>query len=86
MRQRFGERIDEKYEEYLALLEGVFRRGIRDGLFVAAPPRRLAVVLAGTIHSVVRRWLREKPLDLLTEGDAAVELLLNGITRNGSRR
>ncbi len=86
VRQRFGERIDEKYEEYLALLEGVFRRGIRDGLFVAAPPRRLAVVLAGTIHSVVRRWLREKPLDLLTEGDAAVELLLNGITRNGSRR
>jgi len=86
VRQRFGERIDDKYEEYLRFLEGIFRRGARDGLFVGGPPRRLAVTLAGMIHAVVRRWLREKSLDLLAEGDALVELLLHGIVRNGNRR
>jgi AcrR family transcriptional regulator len=86
VRQRFGERIDGKYEAYLRLLESVFRRGARDGAFVAGPPRRLAVTLAGMIHAVVRRWLREKPLDLLAEGDALVELLLHGVVRNGSRK
>lgn len=86
VRQRFGERIDDKYEEYLRFLESVFRRGARDGVFVAGPPRRLAVALAGMIHAVVRRWLREKSLDLLAEGDALVELLLHGIVSNGNRR
>ena len=86
VRQRFGERIDDKYEEYLRLLEAVFRRGARDGVFVAGPPRRLAVTLAGMIHAVVRRWLREKSLDLVAEGEALAELLLHGVERNGSRR
>lgn len=86
VRQRFGERIDDKYEEYLRFLESIFRRGSRGGVFVAGPPRRLAVMLAGMIHAVVRRWLREKSLDLLAEGDALVELLLLGIVRNGNRR
>jgi len=86
VRQRFGERIDDKYEEYLRFLERIFRRGVRDGVFVAGPPRRLAVSLAGMIHAVVRRWLREKSLDLLAEGDALVELLLHGIVRDGGRR
>src|SRR5712691_13023227 len=31
VRQRFGDRIDRKYEEYLRVLETVFRRGARDG-------------------------------------------------------
>ncbi|HET7343722.1 MAG TPA: TetR/AcrR family transcriptional regulator [Methylomirabilota bacterium] len=86
VRQRFGERIDDKYEEYLRLLESVFRRGARDGVFVGGPPRRLAVTLAGMIHAVVRRWLREKSLDLVAEGEALAELLLHGVVRNGSRR
>ena len=86
VRQRFGERIDDKYEEYLRLLESVFRRGARDGVFVGGPPRRLAVTLAGMIHAVVRRWLREKSLDLVAEGEALAELLLHGVERNGSRR
>ena len=86
VRQRFGDRIDEKYEEYLRFLESIFRRGARDGVFTAGPPRRLAVALAGMIHAVVRRWLREKSLDLLAEGDALVEMLLHGIVRNGNRR
>jgi len=86
VRQRFGERIDDKYEEYLRFLESIFRRGARDGVFVGGPPRRLAIALAGMIHAVVRRWLREKSLDLLAEGAALVELLLHGIVRNGNRR
>jgi AcrR family transcriptional regulator len=86
VRQRFGERIDDKYEEYLKLLESLFRRGARDGVFVPGPPRRLAIVLAGSIHALVRRWLREKSLDLVGEGDALAELLLNGVVRDGSRR
>jgi AcrR family transcriptional regulator len=86
VRQRFGERLDDKYEEYLHLLETLFRRGARDGEFVAGSPRRLAVTLAGMIHALVRRWLREKDLDLLAEGDALVEVLLHGVLRKGSRR
>jgi AcrR family transcriptional regulator len=86
VRQRFGERIDDKYEEYLGVLETVFRRGARAGALGAAPPRRLAVMLAGMIHALVRRWLRDKDLDLLAEGDALVEVLLHGVARNGGRR
>jgi hypothetical protein len=38
------------------------------------------------IHALVRRWLREKDLDLLAEGDALVDVLLHGVARRGSRR
>jgi AcrR family transcriptional regulator len=86
VRQRFGERLDDKYEQYLDVLETLFRRGARDGAFVAGPPRRLAVTLAGMIHALVRRWLREKDLDLLAEGDAVVDALLHGVARRGIRR
>jgi AcrR family transcriptional regulator len=86
VRQRFGERIDDKYEEYLQVLEALFRRGAREGGFVAGSPRRLAVALAGTIHALVRRWLREKRLDLLAEGAALVNVLLHGVVRNGAKR
>lgn len=81
VRQRFGERIDTKYEQYLALLVTVFRRGARDGVFVPGPPRRLAVALAGMIHALIRRWLREKTLNLLAEGEALVGVVLHGVTR-----
>lgn len=86
VRQRFGERIDDKYEEYLGVLETVFRRGARAGTLGAAPPRRLAIMLAGMIHALVRRWLRDKDLDLLAEGDALVEVLLHGVARDSGRR
>lgn len=86
VRQRFGERIDGKYEEYLSVLETVFRRGSRAGTLAAVPPRRLAVMLAGMIHALVRRWLRDKDLDLLAEGEALVDVLLHGVARNGARR
>ena len=78
VRQLFGDRIDTKYEEYLGVLTRVFRRGMRDGTFVAAPPRRLAVALAGMIHALIRRWLREKRLNLLGEGEALVTLVVYG--------
>jgi AcrR family transcriptional regulator len=86
VRQRFGERIDAKYEEYLGVLAGVFRRGMRDSGFAAAPPRRLAVALAGMIHALIRRWLREKDLNLVAEGDALVRLILCGVRRDGNRK
>jgi TetR/AcrR family fatty acid metabolism transcriptional regulator len=89
VRQRFGERIDTKYEQYLALLAGVFRRGVREGAFAAQPPRRLAVALAGMIHALIRRWLREKRLNLMAEGEALVAVVLDGVTRaprNGTTR
>ena len=89
VRQQFGERIDTKYEEYLGLLAAVFRRGGRDGVFVLAPPRRLAVALAGMIHALIRRWLRERTLNLILEGDALLPLILHGATprgRNGAGR
>lgn len=83
VRQRFGEQIDAKYEQYLAALATVFRRGMREDVFALAPPRRLAVALAGLIHALIRRWLREKTLNLLTEGDALVQVLLRGVRRSG---
>jgi len=83
VRQRFGERIDTKYEQYLALLAGVFRRGMRDGAFAPAPPRRLAVAVAGMILGLIRRWLREKTLNLLVEGDALAQVVLHGVARPG---
>ena len=88
VRQLFGDRIDAKYEQYLDLLAGVFRRGMREGTFVAAPPRRLAIALAGMIHALIRRWLREKRLNLLVEGEALVQAMLYGVcrgARNGER-
>ena len=93
VRQLFGDRIDAKYEQYLDLLAAVVRRGMREGTFVAAPPRRLAITLAGMIHALIRRWLREKRLNLLVEGDALVQIMLYGVSRgarngerNGDRR
>jgi AcrR family transcriptional regulator len=83
VRRQFGERIDTKYEEYLGLLAAVFRRGSRDGVFVAAPPRRLAITLAGMIHALIRRWLRERTLNLTLEGTALLPLILHGVTRRG---
>jgi AcrR family transcriptional regulator len=81
VRRQFGERIDTKYEQYLGLLTAVFRRGSRDGTLVAEPPRRLAIALAGMIHALIRRWLREKKLNLMGEGEALLPLLLRGVTR-----
>ncbi len=90
VRQLFGDRIDAKYEQYLDFLAGVFRRGMREGTFVAAPPRRLAIALAGMIHALTRRWLREKRLNLLVEGEALVQMMVYGAARgarngNGER-
>lgn len=83
VRRQFGERIDTKYEEYLALVTAVFRRGSRNGALVPAPPRRLAIALAGMIHALIRRWLREKQLNLAAEGEALLLLLLDGVGRKG---
>ncbi len=83
VRHLFGARIDTKYEEYLALLATVFRRGARTGAFLPVPPRRLAIALAGMIHALIRRWLREKKLNLMAEGEALLALLLGGVTRGG---
>jgi hypothetical protein len=83
VRRQFGERIDTKYEEYLGLVSAVFRRGSRSGMLVAEPPRRLAVALAGMIHALIRRWLRERTLDLVLEGNALLRLVLSGVTRRG---
>jgi AcrR family transcriptional regulator len=85
VRQRFGERIDAKYEQYLDALTQVFRRGMREDVFALAPPRRLAIALAGMIHALIRRWLRERALNLPTEGDALVQVLLRGVRRGGDR-
>jgi AcrR family transcriptional regulator len=81
VRQRFGERIDAKYEDYLALLADVLERGIEAGLLAPRPPRRLAILLAGMVHAVIRRWLRERSLDLRAEGQGVVDLFLRGATR-----
>ena len=83
VRRQFGERIDTKYEEYLGLVTAVFRRGGRAGTLVSAPPRRLAIALAGMVHALIRRWLREKRLDLTAEGEALLPLLLDGVRRRG---
>jgi AcrR family transcriptional regulator len=83
VRQQFGERIDTKYEEYLSLVAGVFRRGSRSGVFVLAPPRRLAIALAGVIHALIRRWLRERTLNVMLEGNALLPLILHGVTPRG---
>jgi len=80
VRQQFGDRIDSAYEQYLRLLASVFRRGARLGAFVPEPPRRLAVALAGVIHAVIRRWLRER-CDLVVEGEAVLRLVVDGVTR-----
>jgi AcrR family transcriptional regulator len=87
VRRQFGERIDTKYEEYLGLVTAVFRRGSRAGTLVSAPPRRLAIALAGMVHALIRRWLREKRLNLMAEGEALLPLVLDGVRRRtGARR
>jgi AcrR family transcriptional regulator len=83
VRRQFGERIDTKYEQYLDLVAAAFRRGSRQGVFVVAPPRRLAIALAGMIHALIRRWLRERTIDLSREGEALLPLVLHGVARRG---
>ena len=78
VRRRFGERIDAKYQQYLDVLAAVLERGAERGVLAARSSRGLAVILAGMVHAVIRRWLREKSLDLGAEGDALVELFLHG--------
>ncbi len=89
VRHRFGERIDTKYEQYLRLLTATFRRGMRQGVFSPAPPRRLAIALAGMIHALIRRWLREQHVNLTVEGAAMVQMVVYGVSRtarNGGGR
>jgi hypothetical protein len=57
----------------------VFKRGVDTGALAPRPPRRLAVTLAGLIHAVIRRGLRERRLDLPAEGEALLEILLHGV-------
>jgi TetR/AcrR family transcriptional regulator, cholesterol catabolism regulator len=85
-RQRFGDRIDARYERYLAVLTAVFKRGVDTGALAPRPPRRLAVTLAGLIHAVIRRGLRERRLDFTAEGDALLDILLHGVLADGSAR
>jgi len=85
-RQRFGDRIDARYERYVAVLTAVFKRGVDTGALAARPPRRLAVSLAGLIHAVIRRGLRERRLDFTGEGDAILDILLHGVLADGSAR
>ena len=85
-RQRFGDRIDARYERYVAVLTAVFKRGVDTGALAARPPRRLAVTLAGLIHAVIRRGLRERRLDFTAEGDALLDILLHGVLAGGSAR
>lgn len=82
-RQRFGDRIDARYERYLAVLTTVFREGVEAGALVPHPPRQLAVTLAGLIHAIIRRGLRERGLDLLAEGEALLDLFLHGVLPRG---
>ena len=82
-RQRFGDRIDARYERYLAVLTAVFREGVEAGALVPRPPRQLAVTLAGLIHAIIRRGLRERGLDLLAEGEALLDLFLHGVLPRG---
>lgn len=78
-RQRFGDRIDARYERYVAVLTAVFKRGVESGALASRPPRRLAVTLAGLIHAVIRRGLRERRIDFTAEGDALLDILLHGV-------
>jgi AcrR family transcriptional regulator len=82
-RQRFGDRIDARYERYVAVLTAVFKRGMESGALVSRPPRRLAVTLAGLIHAVIRRGLRERRIDFTVEGDALLDILLHGVLPRG---
>ena len=64
----------------------MFKRGVDAGALAARPPRRLAVTLAGLIHAVIRRGLRERRLDFTAEGDALLDILLYGVLADGSAR
>jgi TetR/AcrR family fatty acid metabolism transcriptional regulator len=85
-RQRFGDRIDARYERYVLVLTAVFKRGVETGALAPRPPRRLAVTLAGLIHAVIRRGLRERRIDFTAEGDALLDILLHGVLPRGSSR
>jgi TetR/AcrR family fatty acid metabolism transcriptional regulator len=78
-RQRFGDRIDARYERYVAVLTAVFKRGVESGALAPRPPRRLAVTLAGLIHAVIRRGLRERRIDFTAEGEALLDVLFHGV-------
>ena len=78
-RQRFGDRLDARYERYVGLLTAVFEAGVRSGALAPRPPRRLAVTLAGLIHAVIRRGLRERRIDFTVEGEALLDVLLHGM-------
>jgi AcrR family transcriptional regulator len=85
VRRDLGARIDRKHREYLALLVPVFERGMRDGVFTRRPAARVAVALTGMINSLIRRWLRERNLDLIAEGEAMLDLFFDGAARSAPR-
>ncbi len=80
LRQKFGRRLDRKYHEYLDVLTGVFRHGVRTRAFVARPPRHLAMLLAGMINAVVRGWMHEPHGDLDAVADDLVAVFFTGAT------
>jgi AcrR family transcriptional regulator len=81
VRRDLGARIDRKHREYLDLLVPIFERGMRDGVFVRRPPLRAAVALTGMINALIRRWLRERDLDVMAEADGVLDLFFHGVER-----
>jgi AcrR family transcriptional regulator len=79
MRYDFGARIEAKYRKYLDVLASACRRGIRGGVFRPGSERRFALALAGMIHALIARWVREKNVDLPAEGEAILSIFFQGI-------
>ena len=85
-RQRFGDRIDARYERYVAVLTAVFKRGVDTGALAALPPRRITAWIRPASATARRRGLRERRLDFTAEGDALLDILLYGVLADGSAR
>jgi AcrR family transcriptional regulator len=84
LRQSFGRRLDAKYGEYLDMLSAVVRRGIREGVFAARPPRRVAMALAGMINALVRGWLQDRRGSLAAAADDVLALFFFGASPRGA--
>ncbi|MEF8787896.1 MAG: TetR/AcrR family transcriptional regulator [Planctomycetota bacterium] len=80
----FNRAIIERYMNYQAELEDIFRCGIRDGLFADRDPAMAVLALEGVTNAIIRRWSRpvEEKRELV-DPETVENLLFHGLLAEG---
>lgn len=84
MHRRLKKGIMEKHSEYLKIVEGVLRQGIKEGKVKPLDVKKLPVILVGMIHSITIQWIMEGEKGSLVKNKPLLwEIFWRGVAKDG---